>query len=218
MRSTRRALSTALRCRNGAGGRTNNNITRPSSLTAALSARHSGTNVVGNDTRSFSAVALQQQQHHDDSPDYTHLYNNTSYHPSTPEPNYTELGPTSKLNLFTAINSAMQTAMETDPTAIMFGEDVAFGGVFRCSQNLREEYGEDRVFNTPLSENGIAVSCIFDAPILPSLPSIFTSPEFHLNQREWQPDTPQPEGQPLPKYNSAITSSQPSIRYVSCVK
>ena len=129
-------------------------------MTAAATARHSGTNVVGNNTRSFSAVALQQQQHHDDSPDYTHLYNNASYHPSTPEPNYTELGPTSKLNLFTAINSAMQTAMETDPTAIMFGEDVAFGGVFRCSQNLREEFGEDRVFNTPLSENGIAVSVI----------------------------------------------------------
>jgi len=46
--------------------------------------------------------------------------------------------------------------METDPTAILFGEDVSFGGVFRCSQNLREEFGEGRVFNTPLSENGIA--------------------------------------------------------------
>jgi 2-oxoisovalerate dehydrogenase E1 component beta subunit len=47
--------------------------------------------------------------------------------------------------------------MKTDPTAIVFGEDIAFGGVFRCSQGLREEFGEDRVFNTPLSENGIAV-------------------------------------------------------------
>ena len=112
------------------------------------------------DIRSFSSVAaaLEQQSYNSytEDQDYSHLYN-TTYHPQSPEPNYTSLGPTSKLNLFTAINSAMQTAMKTDDTAIVFGEDVSFGGVFRCSQNLREEFGEERVFNTPLSENGIAV-------------------------------------------------------------
>ena len=117
--------------------------------------------------RSFSAVAAiqpQPQSYNDDiTPDYSHLYNTTTtYHPLTPEPNYTELGlsATSKINLFTAINSAMRTAMQTDDTAIVFGEDVSFGGVFRCAQNLREEFGEERVFNTPLSENGIAV-CLY---------------------------------------------------------
>ena len=60
------------------------------------------------------------------------------------------------MNLFTAINSAMEIALKTDDTAIVFGEDVAFGGVFRCSQNLLPKFGQDRVFNTPLSENGIA--------------------------------------------------------------
>jgi 2-oxoisovalerate dehydrogenase E1 component beta subunit len=60
------------------------------------------------------------------------------------------------MNLFTAINNAMSIALETDESAIVFGEDVAFGGVFRCSQNLREQFGTDRVFNTPLSETGIA--------------------------------------------------------------
>lgn len=71
---------------------------------------------------------------------------------------FSEVAPaaTTKMNLFTAINDAMNIAMRTDPSAILFGEDVAFGGVFRCSQNLREIYGKDRVFNTPLSENGIA--------------------------------------------------------------
>ena len=109
------------------------------------------------DIRSFSSVAAAlEQQYNSYDQDYSHLYN-TTYHPQSPEPNYTSLGPTSKLNLFTAINSAMQTAMKTDDTAIVFGEDVSFGGVFRCSQNLREEFGEERVFNTPLSENGIAV-------------------------------------------------------------
>ena len=33
---------------------------------------------------------------------------------------------------------------------------MAFGGVFRCSVGLKEEFGEDRVFNTPLCEQGIA--------------------------------------------------------------
>ena len=109
------------------------------------------------DIRSFSSVAAAlEQQYNSYDQDYSHLYN-TTYHPQSPEPNYTSLGPTSKLNLFTAINSAMQTAMKTDDTAIVFGEDVSFGGVFRCSQYLREEFGEERVFNTPLSENGIAV-------------------------------------------------------------
>ena len=61
-----------------------------------------------------------------------------------------------RMNLFSAINNAMSIALKTDDSAVVFGEDVAFGGVFRCSQNLREEFGEDRVFNTPLSENGIA--------------------------------------------------------------
>jgi 2-oxoisovalerate dehydrogenase E1 component beta subunit len=38
----------------------------------------------------------------------------------------------------------------------VFGEDVKFGGVFRCTSGLMEKYGVDRVFNTPLSEQGIA--------------------------------------------------------------
>lgn len=43
----------------------------------------------------------------------------------------------------------------TDPTATVFGEDVAFGGVFRATMDLRDRYGAARVFNTPLSEQGI---------------------------------------------------------------
>jgi len=60
------------------------------------------------------------------------------------------------MNLFTAINDAMSIAMRTDDSTIVFGEDVSFGGVFRCTQNLKQDFGPDRVFNTPLSENGIA--------------------------------------------------------------
>jgi hypothetical protein len=61
-----------------------------------------------------------------------------------------------RMNFFTAINDAMRVALQTDDTAIVFGEDVAFGGVFRCSVGLKEEFGKTRVFNTPLCEQGIA--------------------------------------------------------------
>lgn len=65
-------------------------------------------------------------------------------------------GTTTRINLFQAINSALAHALRTDPSVLLFGEDVAFGGVFRCSMNLANEFGGDRVFNTPLSEQGIA--------------------------------------------------------------
>ena len=135
--------------------------------------------------RHHSSAALRQQRErpHRDVDDIVDRDPSLPFPPSSSssvvvvddEPDYASLGPTSRLNLFTAINSAMRTAMRTDRTAIVFGEDVGFGGVFRCSQDLSEEFGKDRVFNTPLSENGIAVSawhvfriyCLFVAPKSP---------------------------------------------------
>lgn len=64
-------------------------------------------------------------------------------------------GPRQQMNMFQAINNAMEIAMESNDKSMVFGEDVAFGGVFRCSMGLREKFGPDRVFNTPLSEQGI---------------------------------------------------------------
>nr|CAG4644055.1 EOG090X0840 [Lepidurus arcticus] len=60
------------------------------------------------------------------------------------------------MNLFQAINNAMDLALQTDPSSVIFGEDVAFGGVFRCTVGLQEKHGKSRVFNTPLCEQGIA--------------------------------------------------------------
>lgn len=62
---------------------------------------------------------------------------------------------TQKLNLCGTIAEALDIALKTDPLAYVFGEDVKFGGVFRCTMGLNEKYGTDRVFNTPLSEQGI---------------------------------------------------------------
>lgn len=64
-------------------------------------------------------------------------------------------GTTGRINLFQAINAALSHALRSDDRTLLFGEDVAFGGVFRCSMNLASEFGDDRVFNTPLSEQGI---------------------------------------------------------------
>jgi 2-oxoisovalerate dehydrogenase E1 component beta subunit len=59
------------------------------------------------------------------------------------------------MNLFQAINDTLGIALAEDENVLIFGEDVAFGGVFRCTMKLQETYGSERVFNTPLSEQGI---------------------------------------------------------------
>jgi len=58
--------------------------------------------------------------------------------------------------MYQAINSAMDIALEKDPKALLFGEDVGFGGVFRCSEGLQDKHGKDRVFNAPVAEQAIA--------------------------------------------------------------
>jgi len=63
---------------------------------------------------------------------------------------------TRKMNTYQAVRDAMAIALAKDSTATVFGEDVAFGGVFRCTMGLAEEFGRERVFNTPLTEQGIA--------------------------------------------------------------
>ena len=55
-------------------------------------------------------------------------------------------------NMCQAIEHAMDLQLARDESTIIFGEDVKFGGVFRCTNGLMDKYGEDRVFNTPLCE------------------------------------------------------------------
>ncbi|KAF8798199.1 thiamine diphosphate-binding protein [Phlegmacium glaucopus] len=76
--------------------------------------------------------------------------------PSLPSRNIVGGRETRKMNTYQAIRDAMSIALAKDERAVVFGEDVAFGGVFRCTMGLAEEFGRERVFNTPLTEQGIA--------------------------------------------------------------
>ena len=69
-------------------------------------------------------------------------------------------GRSKRLNLYQGVNSALRTALATSTKVLCFGEDVAFGGVFRCTMDLQSEFGGDRVFNTPLTEQGIIGTAI----------------------------------------------------------
>lgn len=117
---------------------------------------------------SHQSVRQQQQQRNSTHPPQAKLNLPTDYG-STPLLNHSpqtalnnpELSPevrngtTKRLNMFQAINDALATALAEDESVMIFGEDVAFGGVFRCTGKLAETYGGDRVFNTPLTEQGI---------------------------------------------------------------
>jgi 2-oxoisovalerate dehydrogenase E1 component beta subunit len=61
-----------------------------------------------------------------------------------------------KISMAQALNQALRDAMKADDTVMMFGEDVgALGGVFRITDGLTAEFGENRCFDTPLAESGI---------------------------------------------------------------
>jgi 2-oxoisovalerate dehydrogenase E1 component beta subunit len=60
-----------------------------------------------------------------------------------------------------ALNAALRDALERDERTLVFGEDVGeLGGVFRVSEGLQQDFGRERVFNTPIAEAGIAGICV----------------------------------------------------------
>lgn len=61
-----------------------------------------------------------------------------------------------QMTMIQAITDALALELENDPNVLIFGEDVGNnGGVFRATEGLQAEFGEDRVFDTPLAESGI---------------------------------------------------------------
>jgi 2-oxoisovalerate dehydrogenase E1 component beta subunit len=65
------------------------------------------------------------------------------------------------INLGKAINHGLRRALENDPKVIIMGEDVGkLGGVFRITDGLQKDFGENRVIDTPLAESGIIGTAI----------------------------------------------------------
>jgi pyruvate dehydrogenase E1 component subunit beta len=66
-----------------------------------------------------------------------------------------------QMNMVQAINDALRLEMRRDDRVVVLGEDVGkVGGVFRVTAGLWEEFGDDRVIDTPLSEGGIIGTAI----------------------------------------------------------
>jgi 2-oxoisovalerate dehydrogenase E1 component beta subunit len=66
-----------------------------------------------------------------------------------------------QLTLAKGLNAGLRRAMEDDPKVIVMGEDVGkLGGVFRVTDGLQKDFGEDRVIDTPLAESGIVGTAI----------------------------------------------------------
>ena len=66
-----------------------------------------------------------------------------------------------EMNIIQAVNDALRIEMRRDPRVVVLGEDVGrFGGVFRATTGLQEEFGADRCIDTPLAESGIIGAAI----------------------------------------------------------
>jgi len=60
------------------------------------------------------------------------------------------------ITLAKGLNAGLRRAMEDDPKVLVMGEDVGkLGGVFRITDGLQKDFGEDRVIDSPLAESGI---------------------------------------------------------------
>lgn len=65
------------------------------------------------------------------------------------------------MSMVQAINSALKCTMAADPNVLVFGQDVGFfGGVFRCTEGLYDEFGPHRALDAPIAEGGIVAAAI----------------------------------------------------------
>jgi pyruvate/2-oxoglutarate/acetoin dehydrogenase E1 component len=102
-----------------------------------------------------------------------------------------------ELSIVEAINDCFQVELERDPSVMVIGEDVGrAGGVFRATAGLRDRFGPDRCFDTPLAEAGILGSAVglcmagwrpvcemqYDAFSYPCLDQLIT----HVGRYRWR--------------------------------
>jgi 2-oxoisovalerate dehydrogenase E1 component beta subunit len=97
------------------------------------------------------------------------------------------------------VNLGLRAAMEADPKVLIMGEDVGkLGGVFRVTDGLQKDFGEDRVIDTPLAESGILGTAVglamrgyrpvceiqFDGFVYPAYDQIVSQvAKFHFRSR-----------------------------------
>ena len=66
-----------------------------------------------------------------------------------------------QMTMIEALNKGLAQELERDTKVVLFGQDIgANGGVFRVTEHLQEQFGEQRVFDTPLSESAIIGSAV----------------------------------------------------------
>lgn len=68
---------------------------------------------------------------------------------------------TQTMTYIQAVNAALRDVLESDPKAVLYGEDVGnSGGIFQAARYLQRDFGEERVFDTPIAENAILGSAV----------------------------------------------------------
>lgn len=83
------------------------------------------------------------------------------YAPELPVPQPRSDAPTKEMPYFRAVNEALREAMQSRSEVVVYGEDVAFaGGIFGVTRGLQKEFGEQRVFDTPIAETAILGSAV----------------------------------------------------------
>jgi pyruvate/2-oxoglutarate/acetoin dehydrogenase E1 component len=104
---------------------------------------------------------------------------------------------TKQMTMAAAITDAMDIMLGLDPNVVIYGEDVGnLGGVYRITTGLQKKHGEDRVFDSPLTESGIIGTAIgagavgmrpvvelqFGGFMMPAFDQIFS----HVSRYRWR--------------------------------
>lgn len=86
----------------------------------------------------------------------------TAPHTAHPEPlTWPGAAPVRRLGFADAIKEALQIEMRRDPSVVLLGEDIGkIGGIFAVTRGLLDEFGAERVRDTPISEQAIALSAV----------------------------------------------------------
>ncbi len=81
--------------------------------------------------------------------------------PNPPSSTKAATDQTHPMTMIEAIRDALAVMMARDERVVSFGEDAGFfGGVFRCTEGLQQEFGKHRSFDTPISESGIVGAAV----------------------------------------------------------